>query len=88
MTVDDGLRCGKPIRRRAGESPCILEAGHKAWWCQDEEALRADQTLARVEQRASEARAVLGLFGCAMGVVDTRRWIYHRLWNGELQLDA
>lgn len=84
--MKDLIECGRPIRRRHGTSECILEAGHRAWWCQDQRALDALRTLDRVEHLAQEARSVLGLFGCAMGRGDTERWILHRLWSGELTL--
>lgn len=76
-------QCGLPVKRRDGSAPCILEAGHRATWCQDQRALEAGNTLRRVEELAQQARAVLGLFGCALGRGDTERWIADWLWSGK-----
>lgn len=84
--MKDVTECGLPIRRRSGVTECILPAGHKAPWCQDQRALDAAETLARVSDVAMEMRAVLGLFGLAKGRVDTERWIFNQLWSGRSTL--
>lgn len=73
--------CGQPVRRKDGAEPCILPAGHRETWHQDTRALQALDYLQDVPEKASQCRAVLGLFGVSIGVVDAQRLAYRIAWQ-------
>lgn len=79
----DFNECGRPIRRRDGVTECILPAGHREAWCQDERALAALDKLGEVPQQAHDCRALLGLFGIHIGRQDAVRLAYRLLWQGK-----
>lgn len=79
----DFNECGRPIRRRGEATACILPAGHRDTWCQDERALAALDKLGEVPQKAHDCRALLGLFGIDIGRKDAERLAYRLLWQGK-----
>lgn len=75
------VECGRPVRRRTGGGPCVLEAGHRFPFCQDARAVAAREKLTGVPEQAHLMRIVLNWFGLNVGVARAEDYAFRYMWS-------